>query len=71
MGVHPVLINWIANFLTDRQQRTRRGTNYPWKLISAGVLQGSKLGPLIFVIMVNDLRGFSNTVKFVDDSTTW
>ena len=22
MGVHPVLINWIANFLTDRKQRT-------------------------------------------------
>ena len=28
MGIPPVIINWIANFLTDRRQRTRIGPNY-------------------------------------------
>ena len=28
MGIHPVLINWIANFLTGREQRTRVGNHY-------------------------------------------
>jgi hypothetical protein len=28
MRVHPILINWIANFLTDRSQRTRIGSNF-------------------------------------------
>ena len=56
MGVHPVLINWIANFLTDRKQRTRIENHYSsWKTINAGVLQDTKLGPLLFLIMVNDL----------------
>ena len=27
MGIHPVLINWIANFLTGRKQRTRVGNH--------------------------------------------
>ena len=28
MDVHPVLINWIANFLTGRKQRTRVGCHF-------------------------------------------
>ena len=72
MGVHPVLINWIANFLTDRKQRTRIENHYSsWKTINAGVPQGTKLGPLLFLIMVNDLSVSPDTVKFVDDTTIW
>ena len=72
MGVHPVLINWIANFLNDRKQRTRIENHYSsWKTINAGVPQGTKLGPLLFLIMVNDLSVSPDTVKFVDDTTIW
>ena len=72
MGVHPVLINWIANFLTDRKQRTRIENHYSsWKTINPGVPQGTKLGPLLFLIMVNDLSVSPDTVKFVDDTTIW
>ena len=72
MGIHPVLINWIANFLTDRRQRTRIGPNYScWRSINGGVPQGTKLGPLLFLIMVNDLKVSEDSVKFVDDTTLW
>jgi hypothetical protein len=72
MGIHPVLINWIANFLTDRRQRTRIGPNYScWRSINGGVQQGTKLGPLLFLLMVNDLKVSDDSVKFVDDTTLW
>ena len=72
MGIHPVLINWIANFLTDRRQHTRIGPNYScWRSINGGVPQGTKLGPLLFLILVNDLKVSDDSVKFVDDTTLW
>ena len=70
--MHPILINWIADFLSNRLQRTKVGHDYSaWNYIHAGVAQGTKLGPLLFLIMVNDLRPPNDLVKFVDDSTMW
>ncbi len=42
-----------------------------WETINAGVPQGTKLGPLLFLIMANDMRVSDDTVKFVDDTTIW
>jgi hypothetical protein len=71
MAVHPVLINWIADFLSNGLQRTKIGQDYSaWKYIQAGVPQATKLAPLLFLIMVNDLKPATDLVKFVDDSTT-
>jgi len=50
-----VLLNWCANFLTNRKQRVCLNSFFsPWKHVHAGVPQGTKLGPLFFLVMVND-----------------
>ena len=72
MEVHPVLLNWVPNFLTERLQRTCVGPYFSdWKNINAGVPQDTKLDPLLFLIMVIDLAVSDNAVKYVDDTTLW
>jgi hypothetical protein len=60
------------DFLTGRKQRVKLNQNSysDWAYISAGVPQGTKLGPCLFIIMINDLKiNDSNIWKFVDDTT--
>ena len=48
------LLTLIHNFLTNRQQRVvLNGKCLQWVTISAGVLQGSVLGPLVVLIYIN------------------
>ena len=72
MDVHPVLLNWLASFLSNRFPRVKLGSHFSdWCPVSAGAPQGTKVGPLLFLTMVNDLRTQDNLVKYVDDSTLW
>jgi len=69
-GVHGKLLSWLTSFLTDRCQRVcLNGSCSDWKPVTSGVPQGSVLGPLLFVIYINDICSSVSSClfKFADD----
>ena len=71
-GISRNLLKLIRNFLSNRKQRVLlNGKNSEWAEISAGVPQGSVLGPLFFLVYINDLVGNvrCDIKLFADD--TW
>ena len=66
------LLNLLHHFLNKRKQRVvLNGQFSTWKNVSAGVPQGSILGPLLFLIYINDLtEGLSTNAKLFEDDTS-
>ena len=68
-----LVINWITSFLSQRRQCVRIGEKFSTlSPISSGVPQGSVLGPLLFCLVVDDIRTVcSNSlcIKYADDIT--
>ncbi len=71
-GVSGNLLTLLRSFLSNRKQRTvLNGKSSSWGNISAGVPQGSILGPLLFLIYINDLsEDLKCTVKLFADDTS-
>ena len=72
VGISGPLLKLIESFLSNRYQRVLlNGQSSTWLPIIAGVPQGSILGPLFFLIYINDLsKNFSSITKLFADDTS-
>jgi hypothetical protein len=71
-GLRGKLLLWLEDYLRNRQQLVSVDGECSGKLsIGAGVPQGSILGPIMFLLYINDLPGVlaAETIMFADDCT--
>ena len=73
MNINGNILNWISSWLRDRKQRVvLNGEASTWIEVLSGVPQGSVLGPLLFLIFINDIDDAAKYInilrKFADDT---
>ena len=71
-GIKGKLLLWLKAFLSFRKQRVVLGkTTSDWLDVTSGVIQGSVLGPVLFIIYINDLPDViqHNTSSIYADDT--
>ena len=73
LGFQDRTLNWFKSYLTDRTQCVDlEGTISQEKPVQLGVPQGSILGPILFLIYINDMSNADTEnkfIKFADDTT--
>ncbi len=74
MGINLKITRWVEEFLKNRTFRVKLGGHLSGEgIVNSGVLQGSVLGTLLFLIFINDLENeltcnhlfFSDDVKLI------
>ena len=71
-GIQGQMLQILSNFLSNRYQRTTlNGKNSSWSPIEAGVTQGSVLGPILFLVYINDITdGLKSEVRIFANDTS-
>lgn len=71
LGIHSMMLRWINSYLTGRTQRVKMLGSLSRPInVRSGVPQGSHLGPLFFLLFVNDIvkvLKYSRCLLFADD----
>jgi len=70
-GIKGNVLAWIENFLSQRRQCVSiKGSTSSWISVESGVPQGSVLGPVLFIIYVNDITDSVSCISkiFADDT---
>lgn len=70
-GIRGSILEWITDFLTGRRQQVAvKGEKSEWQNVISGVPQGSVLGPVLFIIFINDLPDVVESIVkiFADDT---
>lgn len=72
IGISNDLIAWFSNYLSNRQRRVCIKKCYSsWKNVTAGVPQGSILGPTLFLIYINDIvKDIGANIRLFADDTS-
>ena len=72
IGCSEKVTEWFASYLSNRRQSVViNGQTSEWEFIFAGVLQGSILGPLLFLIFINDIvKNIGASIRLFADDTS-
>ena len=74
MGITGDVLGWIKSFLTNRKRKVAvEGKMSSWTDVKSGIPQGSVLGPVLFVVFINDMPNsvLSTCNMFADDTKVY
>ena len=66
VGVGGIILKWLASFLTQREHCVRvNDAQTPYEVVESGIAQGTILGPIMFILYINDVVDLSLSSKVI------